>query len=129
VVVVVTAAAYPIGTTRAMGPGYVPLALGAILVVLGLGIILVEGRSREPERLDIPGIRPLIWIPAAVLAFALTIRTFGLAPAVFLTAYISTLADREIGVVRAVVLAACLTVASVLVFKWGLGLQMEVWKW
>jgi hypothetical protein len=124
-----TSASYPIGTSRSMGPGYVPVALGIILVALGLGIILVEGRKGEPERLDIPGVRPLIAVPAAVLVFALTIQPFGLIPAVFLTAFISTFADRDIGLPRAILLAAALSVVSVAVFKWGLGLQVGIWRW
>lgn len=127
----VLVAAWPlaVGTARSMGPGFVPISLGFILILLGAGIILVEGRSGTPDRPRIPAVRPLIFIPAAVIVFALTIQRFGLVPSVFVTAFIATLADPASRLGRSLALAAILAVLALLIFGYGLGLQVRAWRW
>jgi len=117
------------GTARSMGPGFVPIWLGIILVLLAAGIIFIEGLRGPAHVATIPAVRPLIFIPAAVIVFALTIQRFGLLPSVFATAFISTLADPASKVWRSAFIAVVLAVMSYLVFGYGLGLQVRAWRW
>jgi hypothetical protein len=117
------------GTARAMGPGFVPVSMGIILILLGAGIVFVEGRRGIAERPEMPALRPLIFIPAAVIVFAVTVQRFGMIPSVFLTTFISTLADPASPLVRSLIVAAVLAVLAQLVFGWGLGFQVRAWTW
>src|SRR5690606_7565267 len=57
------------GTARAMGPGFVPVSMGIVLLLLAAGIVFVEGRRDEVDRPRIPAVRPLVFIPAAIIVF------------------------------------------------------------
>jgi hypothetical protein len=120
------ATSYEIGTALRMGPGYFPLVLGAILVVLGMAIIakgFVAGEGAE--------IGPIAWramalIVAALLFFGATIRGLGVVPAVFVTALIAGFSGRRSGLVWPVVIAVGLTVVSVLIFVEALQLPLPL---
>jgi len=123
-----TATSYPFGTIQAMGPGFVPFWLGVILAVMGVGIIVVEGR-KDPEALDVPGLRPLLAVSASVLIFALTIDRFGLLPCVFLTSFVATISEPKMNLTRSVVVSIALAIISLVVFQYGLGLQARAVNW
>lgn len=127
----VAALDYDLGSLRAMGPGYAPLALGLLLVGLGAGIVVkayvapdksVPGEL-PPEDPGAPGLhfervhpRPILFITAATLFFAGTVEGLGLMPATLGTALIATLAAKGISVVRAVAVAAGLTAGAYVIF-------------
>ncbi len=122
----VGAATYEIGTALRMGPGYFPLVLGCLLVLLGV-LIVVKG-SVVGEEADIG---PIPWKAALVIAaafvfFGATIRGLGVVPSVFVTALIAGFAGRRPGVVAPVVIALGLTAASVVIFVWALQLALPV---
>lgn len=127
--VLLTSANLAVGTARAMGPGFVPVSMGVILILLGFGIVLIEGRRSTDALPSIPAVRPLIFIPAAIIAFALTVQRFGLIPSVFVAALISTLADPASKLATSVLIAASVAILSYLVFGYGLGLQVRAWSW
>jgi hypothetical protein len=120
------AASYDIGTALRMGPGYFPLVLGGILVVLGIVIIakgFVAGEGAEIGQ--IPW-RAMAFIVAALLFFGATIRGLGVVPAVFVTALIAGFSGRRAGLVWPVVIAVGLTLVSVLIFVEGLQLPLPL---
>ena len=101
-----------------MGPGYFPLALGGILVLLGLLIMgkgFIPGSGAE-ERLGSVPWRALVLIVLAVLFFGLTVRGLGLVPATAVTALLTALASSRTSILAAVAIAAGLTVLCVLIF-------------
>jgi hypothetical protein len=122
----VGATAYEIGTALRMGPGYFPLVLGGLLVVLGVVIIakgFVVGEGAE--------IGPVPWKAALLLVGALvffgaTVRGLGVAPSVFVTALVAGFAGRGRGLVAPFVIAAGLTVASVVIFIVALQLPLPL---
>ncbi len=76
---------FGLGTAAHMGPGYMPLALSAGLVIFGTiiglrALSLHPGGKRGPA-IEHIGVRTNLLILAAILAFALLIRTAGLAAA------------------------------------------------
>src|ERR1700733_5048966 len=73
---------YGIGTTTHMGPGYFPVMLGTVLLVLGVAVAL-RG-LRIPDLLpDFSGaLRPLVCLVAAIVGFGLMIERSGLLLAV-----------------------------------------------
>ncbi|MGH6762883.1 MAG: tripartite tricarboxylate transporter TctB family protein [Phyllobacterium sp.] len=114
----------PLGTAFRMGPGYFPLVLAGLLIFLGL-VVIVQATQYE----DVP-IGPIAWrgmlliLPAPVV-FGLTVRGLGFAPALFLTALIAAFASRKMKPVTALLLAGGITLFSVIVFSYGLGLPFR----
>ena len=114
-----------LGTALRMGPGYFPLVLAGILVVLGL-VILAQGFGHPTTgSLAMPW-RGLVLILAAPVIFGLTVRGLGLVPAVMLVVLISAFASRRMSVLLALVLIVALTLFCVLVFSLGLGLPLRL---
>lgn len=118
---------YDLGTLRRMGPGMFPMALGLGLALFG-GLLMVPAFFR-------PGIRPHIrvWTPLFVLtgvaAFALTIRPFGLIPAILAVTIISSFAELRVRPVSLTLLCAALCLMSWLTFHVGLGLPIPLVRW
>src|SRR4029453_15677805 len=82
---------YPMGSAMRMGPGYFPRILGALLGVLGVGILvpsLAGSRAPAPSF----SLKPLALILASVIAFALSVERLGIVAAVVLVVGISALA-------------------------------------
>jgi len=122
----VGATSYEIGTALSMGPGYFPLVLGGVLVVLGTAIVakgVIAGEGGETG--------PVAWkaavlIVAALVLFGLTVRGLGVVPSVFLTALLAGLAGYRARVVAPVVIAVGLTITSVLIFVVALQLPLPL---
>lgn len=121
-----------IGTAFRMGPGYFPLVLSGLLILLGLLIVAKSARGQGGE-----GIGPLAWrgalfiLPAPVF-FGLTVRGLGFVPAIFLTTLIACLASMKLRLPWALVLAASVTIFATAVFSYGLGLpfrRLGPWLW
>ncbi len=137
-----------------MGPGYLPLALG--LALAGLGVIIVvkayvapdpapggvsaaavsdaAASDRVTPDADAPDPRPLAgiqWRPtaaifAAVAFFALTVDGLGLLPATFGTGLLAALARPGTRPLRALAVAAGLTLASWIIFVVLLQLRLAL---
>ena len=119
---------YELGTPLRMGPGYFPLVLGGILVLLGLltvGKGLTAGAGAEGRFGNVPW-RALVLIVVAVLFFGLTVRGLGLVPATAVTALLTALASYRTSILAAVAIAAGLTVLCVLIFVLALQLRLPL---
>jgi hypothetical protein len=117
---------YPIGTALRMGPGYFPLILSGIMVVLGL-VTVVQSLTAGPDAEPVGRVpwRGLILLVGALAFFGLTVRGLGLMPALFVTVFMSALASKRTGVMRALVLAAALSAICYVIFIWALGLPLQ----
>ncbi|TBZ09380.1 tripartite tricarboxylate transporter TctB family protein [Rhizobium leguminosarum bv. viciae] len=113
-----------LGTAVRMGPGYFPLVLAAVLVLLG-AIIFIQALRVEGEPIDPFAWRGMLFILPAPVFFGLTVRGLGFAPSLFLTAFIACFASQKMNVFLAIVLSLLLTIFSVGVFSYGLGLPFE----
>jgi hypothetical protein len=122
----VTATTYEIGTALRMGPGYFPLVLGALLVVLGVLIIAKGYVAAEGAPIGPVPWKAAVMIAGAVLLFGATVRGLGVVPSVFMTALVAGLSGRRPGVVAPVVIAVGLTVASVVIFVVALQLPLPL---
>ncbi|MET0675745.1 MAG: tripartite tricarboxylate transporter TctB family protein [Bradyrhizobium sp.] len=118
---------YDFGTPESMGPSFMPVLLGIGLAVLGLIIIVnaltVVGPGIEPGHW-----RPFVCIVAALVLFALLIKTAGLAVSTFLVVMVGGCAYRaRVPWLRLVLLAIGMTIFSVVLFIYILGQQIAVW--
>jgi hypothetical protein len=118
---------YEIGIALRMGPGYFPLVLSGIMVLLGV-VISVQSFATGSDVTPIGRVPwfALMLIIGALIFFGVTVRGLGLVPALFVTTFMSAFASERTGLVAAFVLAACLTLISFLIFVWALGLPLRV---
>lgn len=114
-----------LGTARHMGPGYFPLFLAAILVILGIAIAW-QGLRRPAEAIGGMPWRGLVLVVATPILFGLTLRGVGLVPAIVGVVLISAAASVMSRLLPTVVLAVGLTVFCALVFIKGLGLPIAL---
>jgi hypothetical protein len=120
------ALAYNIGTPLRMGPGYVPLTLGALLVVLGVLVVVkgfIAGAGEEIGGVDW---RALVMITAALLFFGVTVRGLGVIGALFGAALVGSLGRSRTSPLEALVIATGLTVLSVVIFIFALRLRLPL---
>ena len=118
---------YPFGTTLRMGPGYFPRVLGGILIAFGLYIMVRGLRSNE----EIKGnwsIRALIVLPLSIVLFGIVMELAGFIPALVVLIFVSAASGREFKFKEVLLLTALLSVLSVAMFIWGLGLPYPLIK-
>jgi len=115
----------PLGTAFRMGPGYFPLVLAGILVLLGL-IILVQSMRAEGDPIGPIAWRGMVLILFSPVFFGLTLRGLGFVPALLLTALIASFASVKMTPLVAVAVSAALTVFATLVFVQGLELPFRL---
>lgn len=113
-----------LGTALRMGPGYFPLFLAVILALLG-AIVLVQATRVQGEPIGPIALRGMLFILPAPVLFGLTVRGLGFVPSLFFAALIAAFASSRMKPGMAVVLAAAITLFSVAVFSYALGLPFE----
>ncbi len=128
---VIQGSTYRIGTLNQMGPGFFPVAVGAILALVGVAIIInariaARPQSREPL---FPEWRAWFCIGLSIVAFVVLGKYGGLVPASFAIVFISAFADRQNTPAKALVLALTMTGISIVVFWWALQIQMPLFSW
>ena len=122
---------YKVGMLSAMGPGFFPTALGAILMLVG--IVILAG-SRKTKAGSAAGQAEFIWrgplcIALGLAAFLLLGHYGGLVPATFAVVFISALGDRQNSIRQAALLASALVVVCVVVFWWALAMLFSLFQW
>ena len=113
-----------LGTAFRMGPGYFPLILSAILTLLGV-VVLVQAARVEGEPMGPLALRGMLFILPAPIFFGMTVRGLGFVPSLFFAALIAAFASSRMKPGMAVILAAAITLFSVVVFSYALGLPFE----
>ncbi|HSF65509.1 MAG TPA: tripartite tricarboxylate transporter TctB family protein [Paracoccaceae bacterium] len=113
------------GTPLRMGPGFFPVLLAGLLILLGLGVLL-GGIRTGGEPLGAIAVRGILFILPAPIIFGLLVRPAGFVPALFLAALLACFATARMRPSLAVALAAGLTVFATLVFVYGLGLPFRL---
>ena len=114
---------YQIGSLTAMGPGFMPVALGVCLVLLALALLAGELRTAPESELGFP-LRPVLWVGTGILAWALLIDVIGFFPASIVQLLFSSFALPQRGWRSIVMLALGMTLASYIVFVTLLGVPV-----
>jgi hypothetical protein len=112
---------YAFGTTLRMGPGYFPTVLGGILILFGLYLVVSGLRSTDEIQGSWP-LRAMIVLPLALVLFGVLMTHAGFLPALLVLIFGSALAGPQFRLVEVLLLSAALSVVSVALFVWGLGL-------
>jgi hypothetical protein len=140
---------YPYGTLTSMGPGFVPTAVAAILVVLGLFIGLGFGNDDADAKADVEATgeaaggeagpapcrglagllgtgRVMLFILGGIAVFGSVVRSVGLAISVFLLVMLVTHARQHVRLFPTLVFAVAVTIATCILFVTLLGLETPV---
>ncbi len=117
---------YALGSASVMGPGYFPRLLGLLLCVFGL-IIGAKGLFKDGPSVEVGLARPFLVILGVVL-FGALLPSVGLIPAIVALVIVGAAGGHEFRLVEALIMAAVLSVFSIAVFNWGLGLHMPLWR-
>ena len=98
-----------------IAPDIIVAAVGAA-AVLSLAFALMRVAPRGP-----------LFITAATLIFAVTVRPLGLVFASFVSLMVSAYATHEIRWIETLIWAVVLTIFCSLLFPWGLNLPLQLW--
>lgn len=116
---------YPMGSALRMGPGYFPMVLGALLLVLG-AVTCAAGLVLRGGALDSLRARPLVLILASVGVFAVSVEPAGIIVATVLCVSLAAAASPESRLREVAILLVILLGLAVGVFTYGLGLPFKL---
>lgn len=122
-VAIIIGSDYPIGTTARMGAGYFPLLVSAGLSVLG-AVLIVRSFLTETEEVGEVDPRPLLMLAASILLFGLLIESWGFPLAGLAVVIGARVAGRHYKPLETALLAAALVAFCLLLFAYGLGLNL-----
>jgi len=126
--VVVAAAALqsPLGTPTEMGPGFFPLALSCLLILLGLLVLFTDAEGEAGAGEGAVPWRGVALVAAAPLVFFGTVHLLGLALSIFVVSVISSSASRQARLVPTLLFSVALSALCTLVFVIALGLDLAI---
>ncbi len=108
-----------------VGPGLVPKASAVLIGVFGVAIMVV-GLVPNAQPFDGWSIRGPVFVLGAVVVFAASVRTLGLAIAGPLAVLISSMADKDSRLIEVVIFAAIMSAFCVGLFKYALRLPIPL---
>lgn len=125
---------YRAGTLMHMGPGFLPTALGIILILIGIAIAAValspadndEDQSILPEHPQWWAWLCILMSPVFFIFFG---RYFGMIPGTFMCVFIAALGDKTATWLGTIVLSAVVTVFGVALFSYFLQVPMPILTW
>lgn len=113
---------YEFGTPFRMGPGFMPVVLGGILIALGIAVA-AKGLGRPDEEAPAPWPwRGMALVLGTILFFAATIRGLGFIPVVLIAGFATALSSSRNTLLSSLIIAAGLCVLCLLIFVVGLGM-------
>ncbi len=117
---------YDFGTPFRMGPGFMPIVLGGVLIALGIAVV-AKGIGKPDADHPAPWPwRGLALVLGTIVFFAATIRGLGFIPVVLISAFATALSSRRNNVLSALVISVGLTLLCYLIFVVGLGMLVPL---
>jgi uncharacterized membrane protein len=113
-----------LGTALRMGPGFFPLFLAGLLILLG-GLVVASAVNKASEAYGQNAWRGLWFILPAPVFFGLTVRGLGFVPSIFFTTLIAAKATSKMSFASALLLSVAVTAFCTLVFSIALGLPFQ----
>ena len=120
---------YSMGAAARPGPGYFPLILSSIMVLLG-AIVLFKSLTVEIEGGDPIGAvawRPLVVVVLAITVFGLLLPRLGMIITIPILIFMTSLAGDEFKWKGVVAAAVVLTLMAWVIFIVGLKLTIPMW--
>lgn len=114
-----------LGTGRQMGPGFFPIALGLLLLPIGVAICVFALRS-APISIGTIAWRGVTLITLAIIFFSVTVRGLGFAPALGIAVWLAAYSTDKNSLLQSLAIAVVFTALSVAVFLLALGLPFPI---
>jgi len=118
---------YPFGSALRMGPGYFPRVLGGIMIAFGVAVLLMGIKNNEKIKC-FWSIRALIILPISAVVFGILMEHAGFIPALAALIPVAAASGKEFRWLEVLLLTIGLTVMSLGIFIWGLGLPYPMIK-
>lgn len=115
-----------IGSALNMGPGFFPLVLCGLLVLLGSAILAKSFFGSKNSSFGKLSWRAIVMLPLSIVIFGASLKYIGLLPAVFITALMASFSSGKTPLKMAVVISALIAVFATLIFVYGVGLPIPV---
>jgi hypothetical protein len=115
-----------LGTAMRMGPGYLPVLLSYVLLVLGV-LTLIVGVLKPSGATERWYLRPLLAVLAALVIFAFGIDALGLFVTTALLVLVASLATRDSRPIEVLAVALGLGAFSTALFVKALSLPIPAW--
>lgn len=112
---------YPFGSALRMGPGYFPTVLGGIMIAFGIAVLAMGVKNNEKIKGNW-SLRAMLLLPVATVTYGIVIEELGFIPALLALIPIAASAGNQFSWKEVVPLTIGLTILSVLLFIYGLGL-------
>ncbi|MDH7799408.1 MULTISPECIES: tripartite tricarboxylate transporter TctB family protein [unclassified Beijerinckia] len=114
------------GSSARMGPGYFPIILSYVTILIGL---IIGGRGLATDGPPIQGIplRPITSVILAILAFGFLIERIGLALTCIAVTFIASAGREKFNLKETAILGIVLALMCVGVFVYGLSQPMPAW--
>jgi hypothetical protein len=120
------ASRYDFGTPFRMGPGFMPVVLGGVLILLGI-VVAAKGIGKPDEETPAPWPwRGIALVLGTIIFFAATIRGLGFIPVVLISGFATAMSSSRNTVVQAVMISAGLCLLCYLIFIVGLGMLVPM---
>ena len=131
---------YRMGSLNRMGAGFIPVVLGVLMILVGIAIGVTAAPAGKREMVNplpghgaghglAPDWRGWACILGGVVAFVVLGAYGGLMPATFASVFVAAMGDRNNTWKGAAILSAVLTVFCLVVFHYGLSLQLPLFQW
>lgn len=118
---------YKVGSLTRMGPGFFPVALSVLVIVLGAASGVRAVLARQPaEGENLGRLLPLVWVAAGLVAWTFMLRPLGLLSANAALVILAALARWPVRPLQVVGLVAGLTISGWVIFIWGLGMPLTL---
>ena len=116
-----------VGTSFRMGPGYFPIILSVLMIILGLTMVVLAWRKPASDH----GVGQVPWLGLAlvtvpVVLFGLMLRGLGLAPILVLVVLLTAWASRHATLRTSLPLAVGIAAFCSVLFIKGLGLPLPL---
>jgi len=124
---------YRMGALVHMGAGYIPVVLGVLMTAVGVAIAALAGPPAPGDvahvLADLPDLRGGVCILGGVAAFVAVAAYGGLVLATLAAVFIAAMGDRQNTWKSAGALAVVMAIFGVVVFHFGLSVQMPLFPW
>ncbi|MGO4706787.1 tripartite tricarboxylate transporter TctB family protein [Microvirga sp. 2MCAF38] len=121
------ASAYPFGSALSMGPGYFPMIVSGLIFLFGCATSIQAMRAQDTDLVGRLHLRPLAFIVASIVSFALLIDRAGLVIAVSALILLGWYANPYRNLRDLPFLLAIGITVPVLVFRFGLNMPIKLW--
>ena len=116
----------PIGRALQMGPGYFPMLLSGLLIVLGSATLIRGLSTPGNSRFGVVPWRALVMLSLATVIFATFLRELGLFLAVVASTMVAQLSSPQIKVTTAAVVSVVIAAFCVGIFSYGINLSIPI---